>query len=104
MNEMKRKKNTRKMTGLPPGKIIAGMTCLLCFLGAAFFDTWCGVQSRRMGYEIVQTRMQQEKLFDYQKKLKIEKSSLTSPQRLRRYATGELSLQIPKPEQIIVVP
>ena len=88
----------------PPKMLLKGMGCLLFFLGAAFFDTWCGIQTRRMGYEIEQVRMQHESLLNYQKKLKIEKARLTSPQVLRRYATGELELQTPKPEQIIVVP
>ena len=89
---------------LSPKKFLAGMACLLSFLAAAFFDTWCGVQTRRLGYEIEQARMQHERHLEYRKKLKIEKARLTSPQVLRRYATTELDLQTPKPEQIIVVP
>jgi len=93
-----------KADAFTPKRILAGMVLLVCFLGAAFFDTWCGIQSRRMGYEIEQARMQQENLLDFQKKLRIEKARLTSPQALRRHARGELSLETPKPEQIIIVP
>ncbi len=104
MNATEKKHNKRKQNGLTPQRVLAGMVFLLCFLAAAFFDTWCGIQSRRMGYEIEQARMQQESLLDFQKKLKIEKARLTSPQALMRHARGELSLETPKPEQIIIVP
>lgn len=80
------------------------MAFLLCFLVAAFFDVWCGVQSRRMGYEIVQAKTQRENLLEFQKKLTIEKARLTSPQLLRKVAATELALETPKSEQVIVVP
>ncbi len=104
MNDARRKNKKRKGEIVTPRIIVFGMVFLFCFLAAAFFDAWCGIQSRRMGYEIVQAREQQEKLLDFQKKLKIEKARLTSPQMLRRYATSELNLDTPKPEQIIVMP
>ena len=87
-----------------PNMTAAALLLLAGFLAAAFFDAWCGVQSRRMGYEIVQEKMQQERLLEYNKKLKIEKARLSSPQALRRYAGSELELETPKPEQIILMP
>lgn len=104
MNEAKAKNKKHKQDVFTSKMIFLAMAGLLFFLAAAFFDAWCGVQSRRMGYEIAQARAQQEKLLDFQKKLKIEKARLTSPQELRRYAAGELALEIPKPEQIIILP
>lgn len=98
--------NNKKRTApvFTPRLTAAALLLLAGFLVAAFFDVWCGVQSRRMGYEIVQEKMQQERLLEYNKKLKIEKARLSSPQALRRYAGSELELETPKPEQIIVMP
>ncbi len=104
MNERAGKNRKRKSETFTPKRVAVALLILLCFLGAAFFDAWCGVQSRRMGYEIVQARAQQEKLLDLQKKLKIERARLSSPPVLRRYATSELNLETPKPEQIVVMP
>ena len=92
-----------KQRVLTPKLIIWGMILLVFFLATAFFDAWCGIQSRRLGYEIEQAGNQQEKLLDFQKKLKIEKARLTSPQALRQYATSKLELATPKSEQIVVI-
>ncbi len=104
MNDLKAKNKKRKQEIFTPKRFAFAMAFLLCFLVAAFFDVWCGVQSRRMGYEIVQARAQRENLLEFQKKLTIEKARLTSPQLLRKVATAQLALETPKPEQVIIVP
>ncbi len=104
MNDLKGKNKKRKQESVTPGRFVLAMAFLLCFLVAAFFDVWCGVQSRRMGYEIVQAKAQRENLLEFQKKLTIEKARLTSPQLLRKVAADELDLETPKPEQVIIVP
>ncbi|MFP4193768.1 MAG: hypothetical protein ACOCY3_00780 [Desulfosalsimonas sp.] len=69
-----------------------------------FFDTWCAVQFRRTGYEIVQAESRQEKLLETRKKLMIERGRLKSPQVLGARARDEHGLITPKPEQVVIVP
>ncbi|MGM0452150.1 MAG: hypothetical protein ACQERN_03165 [Thermodesulfobacteriota bacterium] len=80
------------------------MTLMLIFMAEVFFDTWCGVQCRRTGYEIEQARARQTDLRTLQKKLQIERVRLTSPQALGQYAKNQLELITPSPEQVIILP
>jgi hypothetical protein len=103
MNEMAEKTIKRRRMAISEKLVIAGVI-LVSFLSTVFFDTWCGIQSRRKGYEIVEARMEQENLRDFQKALKIEQARLSSPPLLRRYAVNEYKLDTPKPDQIVIVP
>lgn len=86
------------------GKTIAILLVLMViFFAELFFDTWCGVQCLRTGYEISDASAQQEKLTDLQKKLNIELMRLQSPQALRSLAQ-QYGLSVPEPDHIVVMP
>lgn len=99
-----RKNRKRSDEVMTKGVVATSMILSVCLLAEVFFATWCGVQCRRAGYDIVQVQNQQDKLLELQKKLQIERVRLQSPQILGRYARENLDLTVPTPEQIIVVP
>ncbi|MBS3808762.1 MAG: hypothetical protein KGY38_01230 [Desulfobacterales bacterium] len=95
------KKSTQPV--LTPRRISAGIILVLALVAEVFFDTWCGVQCRRTGYEIVEAQSRQEELLETRKKLRIERGRLKSPQILGARARDELGLITPKPEQIVII-
>lgn len=104
MVEVTKKNKKRGQTLWTPKFAAICMILMLIFMAEVFFDTWCGVQCRRTGYEIEQARAQQTELRRLQKKLQIERGRLTSPQTLGRYARNQLDLTTPSPEQIVILP
>lgn len=99
-----RKNRKRGEEILSPRMVAVGMILLIGVLAEVFFATWCGVQCRRTGYELVQAREEQEKLEEMRKKLQIERVRLESPQILGSYAREKLGLTTPKPDQIVIMP
>ncbi len=89
---------------LTPRLVVVGMILLTGLLAEVFFATWCGVQCRRIGYELVQAREEQEKLGEMRKKLQIERVRMQSPRLLGSYAREKLGLTTPKPDQIVIMP
>ena len=74
------------------------------FIAELLLYTWSRVQCTRVGYEITRaTEMQQQQL-RLQNNLKIELARLKSPARIATYARERLGLQMPAPEQTIVLP
>lgn len=68
------------------------------------FFTWCRVQCVRIGYQIAREDRQQQELSKLQSNLKIELARLKTPGNVSRIAREELSLAMPEPQQIVVVP
>lgn len=87
-----------------PRRVAAGLVIVVIMAAEVFFDTWCAVQCRRTGYEIVRAESRQEELLETQKKLMIEQGRLKSPQVLGVRARDEHGLITPKSEQIVIVP
>ena len=86
-------------------RVILTVTLLVVVLLAElFFDTWCAVQCRRTGYQIVRAETRQEELMETRRQLEIEQVHLKSPQVLGARARSELGLITPKPDQIVLVP
>ena len=104
MVEVSKKNKKRGETLWTPRFAAICMILMLIFMAEVFFDTWCGVQCRRTGYEIEQARAQQNDLRTLQKKMQIERVRLTSPQALGQYAKNQLDLTTPSPEQVIILP
>lgn len=84
-----------------PRTALAGFLIMLILLAEVFFDTWCAVQCRRAGYEIVRAENQGKELEEMQRKLEIEIIHLKSPSVLGVRAKTELGLITPRPGQII---
>jgi len=80
------------------------MMLLCCLVGELFFYTWCRVQSMKVGYEITRLQDRQKELLLLEKNLTIELAHLRSPQRLSKIAATRFDLQMPTPEQVILLP
>ncbi|MFW6081973.1 MAG: hypothetical protein ACOC7W_08660 [Desulfosalsimonas sp.] len=96
------KKQTRPI--LTPRRIAAALALVALMAAEMFFDTWCAVQCRRTGYEIVRAESRQENLLETGRKLMIERRRLKSPQVLGVRAKQEHGLITPKPGQIVIIP
>jgi cell division protein FtsL len=68
------------------------------------FYTWCRVQCVNTGYLIAQESRKQQELAKFQNNLKIELARLKAPETISRIARNKLSLAMPDPQQIVVVP
>ncbi|MFO7929945.1 MAG: hypothetical protein ACQETG_07605 [Thermodesulfobacteriota bacterium] len=96
------KKHTNSI--ITPRRIAAALVLVAVMAAEMFFDTWCAVQCRRTGYEIVRAQSRQESLLETRKKLMIEGRRLKSHQVLGARAKQEHGLRTPKPEQIVIIP
>ena len=95
----------RKQTNtiLTPKMVAVGFVLTAALIAELFFDTWCAVQCRRTGYEIVQAESRRDDLKETRKKLQIERVRLQSPEVLGSLAKESLGLTTPKPEQVVIV-
>jgi len=98
-------KNNKKVNPLITTRFIGISTVLMLVLIAGVFTrTWLAVQCTQTGYEIAVTIGEQRKLQHIQENLKIELARLQSPQTLGKVAREKFGLNIPKPDQIVIVP
>ena len=98
---------TAKTKGRRPGLRKQVLLCAFVLsVGVAemLFYTWCRVQCVRTGYLIALESRRQQELTRFQNNLNIELARLKTPENLSRIARDKLSLVMPEPEQIIVVP
>lgn len=77
---------------------------LAVFISELLFYTWCRVQSTQQGYAINRSTQQYRHQLTFQNNLKIELVRLKSPQRIARIAKTRLGLNVPQPEQVIILP
>ncbi len=68
------------------------------------FFTWCRVQCVNTGYQITYESRRQQELSKLQSNLNIELARLKAPENMSRIARERLSLAMPEPQQIVVVP
>lgn len=84
--------------------IAMGTVFMLIFIAGVFVRTWLAVQCTRTGYDIARAIGEQQKLQHIHENLKIEVARLQSPQTLAKVAREQFGLNIPKPEQIVIIP
>ena len=77
---------------------------MVFFIAELLLYTWSRVQCTRLGYEITRATETQQQRLRLQNNLKIELARLKSPARIATYARERLGLQMPSPEQTIVLP
>jgi cell division protein FtsL len=82
---------------------LIGIVLIAVFVGEFFVYAWIRVQCTHFGYEIAETRQEGKALLDLQKKLKLERAHLTSPERILKIATEQLGLVAHTPEQVVVI-
>ena len=67
------------------------------------FYVWSRIQGIQLGYEISNVLKEEKALTEANKKLRLEIATLKSCPRIERFATEELRMGKPKPEQVIVI-
>jgi cell division protein FtsL len=93
----KNRKTTPRHTG-------AWVLVLALFIVELFFYTWCRVQCVQMGIAIGQENRKMQELTTLQNSLNVELARLKAPERISHIARRQLSLDLPEPRQVIVVP
>ncbi len=76
---------------------------ILFFTGGALFYVWSRIQVIQLGYEISNVLKDERRLTEANKKLRLEIATLKSCARIEKFATEELRMAKPKPEQVIVI-
>ena len=90
----------RNMTEKPAGLWL----CLMClFMAELFVYTWSRVQCVNTGYEISRASAARKEALRVQKQLKVELTHLNSPARIGKIARERLGLNMPRPDQIVVL-
>ncbi len=84
--------------------VLPWVVILSFFVGELFFYTWCRVQSMKVSYEISKAMALRKELAKLEKDLTIELAHLRSPRRLTRMARKRFGLQMPMPEQVVMLP
>ena len=74
------------------------------FMAELLFYTWTRVQCTRVGYEISRIRDAGNRQATLRNNLKIELARLKSPKRVEDIARTRLGLNVPTPDQVIVIP
>ncbi|MCJ7830143.1 MAG: cell division protein FtsL, partial [Desulfobacterales bacterium] len=77
---------------------------MMLFMAELLLYTWCRVQCVRLGYDIAREETRQQDLMALQHTVKIELAHLKSPERIANIAKNQLGLNIPTPEQLIIIP
>jgi cell division protein FtsL len=77
---------------------------LTLFIGELLFYTWCRVQCTQTGIAISAERDKQQQLSTLANSLNIELARLKAPERISYIAKQKLGLQMPDPNQTILVP
>lgn len=96
-----------KTKGRRPGLrkwVLLWALVLLVGVAEMLFYTWCRVQCVRTGYLIAQESRRQQELTRFQNNLNIELAQLKAPENISRMARDRLSLAMPEPQQMVVVP
>ncbi|MFZ1986436.1 MAG: cell division protein FtsL [Desulfatitalea sp.] len=97
---------TRTKAGRPGRRkqVMIWAAVLSLVIAELLFYTWCRVQCVGTGYLIAQESRKQQELTRFQNNLKIELARLKAPEAISRIARNKLSLAMPDPQQIVVVP
>jgi cell division protein FtsL len=77
---------------------------LTLFISELLFYTWCRVQSVQSGIAIGQENRKIETLKGLQSNLQIELARLKAPERISHIARSQLALDLPEPQQVVVMP
>jgi cell division protein FtsL len=89
--------------GIKLNSLILFTLLILVFTGGALFYVWSRIQAIQLGYEISNVLKEEKVLTEANKKLRLEIATLKSCARIERFATEELRMAKPKPEQVIVI-
>lgn len=77
---------------------------LFLFMGSGIGFVWSNFERTQIGYDLSQLKKEELRLKEINRKLTLELAFLKSPAHLESVAVKKLGLQLPKPEQIVVLP
>lgn len=80
------------------------VTSALVLVGLVLVHVWLRLQVVHMGYALSSTARLQAQLEQEQRELKVELTSLSTPERLQAMARQRLGLAAPEKGQVIVLP
>ncbi len=83
--------------------VFVALVVAMVFIGCSLFYVWSHHQGISLGYETSQASLQEQKLLQENKRLRLELAALKSPSRIERLAVKELGLVQPQKEQLIIV-
>jgi cell division protein FtsL len=82
---------------------LAWVFCLMILTAELFAFTWYSVQSTALSYALTQAKDEHNRLLSLEKKLRIERAHLLSPDRITALAQQDLGLQMPEQNQILTL-
>ena len=82
--------------------VMAGITALVLALAVLAY-AWQHFEMIRIGYRVEELRLEREHLLKIQRELKLERASLTSPDRVEAIAIQQLGLNHPSVSQVVVI-
>lgn len=77
--------------------------CVVVLTTELFVFTWARVQCTATSYAIHREQEEHKSLLSLEKKLRIERAHLLSPDRIAAIATGTMGLQMPEQNQIMTI-
>jgi cell division protein FtsL len=89
--------------GVNRNLVFVALVVALVFIGCSLFLVWSHHQGISLGYQTSQASLEEQKLLQENKRLRLELAALKSPSRIERLAVKELGLVKPQKEQFIIV-
>jgi cell division protein FtsL len=82
--------------------LLFALPTLLLIVSSLFF-VWSRIQVIQLGYKVSNALKEGRALGEANKKLRVEIATLKSYTRIERFATEELGMSKPSPDQVIVI-
>jgi cell division protein FtsL len=92
-----------KPKGIKLNLLVPLILLLVFLIGGSLFYVWSRIQVIQLGYDISNALKEEKALTEANKKLRLEIATLKSYVRIEKFATKELRMGKPKPEQVIVI-
>jgi cell division protein FtsL len=92
-----------KPKGIKLNLLVPLILLLVFLIGGSLFYVWSRIQVIQLGYDISNALKEEKVLIEANKKLRLEIATLKSYVRIEKFATEELRMGKPKPEQVIVI-
>lgn len=85
------------------GNTLLWVFYLVVLTAELFVFTWSRVQCTSVGYALTHQQDEHNRLLSLEKKLRIERAHLMSPDRISDLATRKMGLQMPEQNQILTI-
>ncbi|MBU1170388.1 MAG: cell division protein FtsL [Proteobacteria bacterium] len=85
------------------GSTLVWVFFLVVLTAELFVFTWSRVQCTATGYALTHQQDEHKRLLSLEKKLRIERAHLMSPDRIAAFAAQKIGLQMPEQNQILTI-